>query len=76
MCHRSSKYPFTFCMGLTLTLAQYRAKNDIINPVAAGFVAGGILARNSGPKAVFGGGLAFAAFSGVIDWFLHKPSSE
>jgi len=63
-------------MHLTLTLVQYRAKNDIINPVAAGFVAGGILARNSGPKAAFGGGLAFAAFSGAIDWFLHKPSSE
>ncbi|KIM56564.1 hypothetical protein SCLCIDRAFT_17156 [Scleroderma citrinum Foug A] len=62
--------------GIECVIEAYRAKNDIINPVAAGFVAGGILARNSGPKAVFGGGLAFAAFSGVIDWFLHKPSSE
>lgn len=30
---------------------QYRAKNDIWNAVSAGFVSGGILARNSGPKA-------------------------
>lgn len=58
------------------TPAQYRAKNDIVNPVAAGFVAGGILARNSGPRAVLGGGLAFAAFSAAIDCFLRRESSE
>lgn len=48
-------------------LCQYRAKNDIWNPVYAGFLAGGVLARNSGPKAIVGGGIAFAAFSGAID---------
>ncbi|KAL4080030.1 Tim17/Tim22/Tim23/Pmp24 family-domain-containing protein [Scleroderma yunnanense] len=37
-----------------LTPVQYRAKNDIVNPVAAGFVAGGILARHSGPRAALG----------------------
>ncbi|KAG6332151.1 hypothetical protein ID866_6940 [Astraeus odoratus] len=62
--------------GIECVIEAYRAKNDIVNPVAAGFVAGGILARNSGPKAVIGGGLAFAAFSGVIDLFLHRESSE
>lgn len=46
---------------------QYRAKHDIYNPVAAGMAAGTILARNAGPKAALGGGLAFAAFSGAID---------
>ena len=55
---------------------QYRAKNDMVNPVAAGFVAGGILARNAGPKAVVGGGLAFAAFSAAIDLFLRREPSE
>lgn len=55
---------------------QYRAKNDMVNPVAAGFVAGGILARHSGPKAAFGGGLAFSAFSAVIDWFLRRQPAE
>lgn len=54
--------------------SQYRAKNDMVNPVAAGFMAGGILARNSGPKAAFGGGLAFAAFSAAIDLFLRRET--
>jgi hypothetical protein len=48
----------------------------MVNPVAAGFVAGGILARNAGPRAVLGGGLAFAAFSGAIDLFLRRETSE
>ena len=48
----------------------------MVNPVAAGFVAGGILARNSGPKAVLGGGLAFAAFSAAIDLFLRRETPE
>ena len=53
---------------------QYRARNDMVNPVAAGFMAGGILARKSGPKAVLGGGLAFAAFSAAIDLFLRRDT--
>ena len=55
---------------------QYRARNDMVNPVAAGFVAGGILARNSGPSGVLGGGLAFAAFSAAIDLFLRREPAE
>lgn len=46
----------------------------MVNPVAAGFMAGGILARKSGPKAVLGGGLAFAAFSAAIDLFLRRDT--
>lgn len=46
---------------------KYRAKNDMVNPVLAGFLAGGILARGSGPKAMVGGGMAFAAFSTAIE---------
>ncbi|KAF8553166.1 hypothetical protein OG21DRAFT_1510562 [Imleria badia] len=47
------------------------------NPMAAGFVAGGILARHSGPKAVLGGGLAFAASSTAMDLFLRRePASD
>lgn len=49
------------------SLKQYRAKNDMVNPVAAGFLAGGILARSAGPTAMVGGGVAFAAFSAAID---------
>jgi mitochondrial import inner membrane translocase subunit TIM22 len=63
-------------INLDLYWQQYRAKNDITNSVAAGFVAGGILARNSGPKAAFGGGLAFAAFSAAIDLFLRREPPE
>lgn len=46
------------------------------NPVAAGFLAGGILARNAGPKAAVGGGIAFAAFSAAIDLFLRRETPE
>ncbi|KAI6026537.1 mitochondrial import inner membrane translocase subunit TIM22 [Pisolithus microcarpus] len=62
--------------GIECVIEAYRAKNDMVNPVAAGFVAGGVLARHSGPKAAFGGGLAFAAFSGAIDLFLRRESSD
>lgn len=55
---------------------QYRAKNDITNAVSAGFFAGALLARQSGIKAMVGGGAAFAAFSGVIDWWLRSPPTE
>ena len=48
----------------------------MVNPVAAGFVAGGILARNAGPRAAVGGGIAFAAFSGAIDLFLRRETAE
>ncbi|CAL1711387.1 unnamed protein product [Somion occarium] len=62
--------------GIECVIESYRAKNDMVNPVAAGFVAGGVLARNGGPKAVVGGGLAFAAFSAVIDLFLRRETSD
>jgi hypothetical protein len=55
---------------------KYRAQNDIYNSVAAGFLAGGILARNSGPRAALGGGLAFAAFSAAIDAFMRREPAE
>ena len=48
----------------------------MVNPVVAGFIAGGILARNSGPRAALGGGAAFAAFSAAIDLFIRRESSE
>jgi len=48
----------------------------MVNPVAAGFVAGGILARHSGPTGALGGGLAFATFSAAIDLFLRREPAE
>ncbi|KAH7921013.1 Tim17-domain-containing protein [Leucogyrophana mollusca] len=62
--------------GIECVIEGYRAKNDMVNPVAAGFVAGGVLARNSGPKAALGGGLAFAAFSAAIDLFLRREPAD
>lgn len=44
----------------------------MVNPIAAGFLSGGILARSQGPKATIAGGLAFAAFSAAIDMFLRR----
>ncbi|KAI0315171.1 Tim17/Tim22/Tim23/Pmp24 family-domain-containing protein [Amylostereum chailletii] len=62
--------------GIECVIESYRARNDMVNPVAAGFVAGGVLARNSGPRAVLGGGLAFAAFSAAIDLFLRRETPD
>lgn len=61
---------------LTNIIGQYRARNDIANPIAAGFVAGGVLARNTGPRGALWGGLGFAAFSAAIDLFLRRETAE
>jgi import inner membrane translocase subunit TIM22 len=55
---------------------QFRAKNDITNGVSAGFIAGAVLARNSGPTAMLGGGAAFAAFSFAIDSYMRMAPAE
>jgi len=39
-------------------------------------MAGAVLARNSGPKAMVGGGLAFAAFSYGIELYMRKAPAE
>lgn len=48
----------------------------MVNPVAAGFCAGGILAHSQGPRAALGGAVAFAAFSAAIDLFLRRETPE
>ncbi|KAF8911496.1 mitochondrial inner membrane translocase subunit Tim17/Tim22/Tim23/peroxisomal protein PMP24 [Gymnopilus junonius] len=64
-------------IGALFCWSRYRAKNDIYNSVSAGFISGGILARNSGPKAALTGGLAFAAFSTAIDLlFLRRETPD
>ena len=52
---------------------DYRKYSDQLFDI---LIAGGILARNAGPKAVVGGGLAFAAFSAAIDLFLRRETAE
>lgn len=46
------------------------------NAIAGGFVTGGILARNSGPRGALGGAIAFAAFSTAIEMFLRRETPE
>jgi hypothetical protein len=48
----------------------------MVNPVAGGFVTGAILARNAGPRAAFGGGMAFCAFSTAIELFMRRETPE
>jgi Tim17/Tim22/Tim23/Pmp24 family protein len=69
-------YEFSGSTADRLVHGQYRARNDMVNPVAAGFVAGGILARNSGPTGALGGGVAFGAFSAAIDLFFRREPAE
>jgi mitochondrial import inner membrane translocase subunit TIM22 len=46
------------------------------NAVAGGFITGGILARNSGPRGALAGAVGFAAFSTAIEMFLRRETSE
>ncbi|KAJ7287164.1 mitochondrial import inner membrane translocase subunit TIM22 [Mycena rebaudengoi] len=62
--------------SIECVIESYRAKTDIYNSVGAGFLSGGVLARHSGPKAAFGGGMAFAAFSAAIDLFLRREPPD
>lgn len=62
--------------GIECCIESYRAKNDIVNPVLGGFLAGGILARNTGPATAFSSAMAFAAFSGAIDLFLRRETKD
>jgi len=62
--------------GTECVIESYRARNDMGNAVAAGFIAGGVLARNSGPKGALLGGIGFAAFSAVIDWWMKRETPE
>ncbi|GAB1523504.1 Mitochondrial import inner membrane translocase subunit tim22 [Rhizoctonia solani] len=62
--------------GVECCIEGFRAKNDLTNAVSAGFISGAVLARNSGPRAAFGGGMAFAAFSAAIDMFMRRETAD
>lgn len=55
---------------------QFRAKNDTWNAVYAGFISGGVLARNSGPRAMLLGGAGFALFSTAIEKYMRWDSPD
>jgi mitochondrial import inner membrane translocase subunit TIM22 len=61
---------------ILLTCQQYRAKSDMVNPVLAGCLVGGWLARNNGPMAICGGCAAFAAFSYGIELYMHRETED
>lgn len=52
-------------------IESYRGKSDMKNAVYSGFVTGGLLGFRAGPMAAVYGGCGFAAFSVVIDYFMH-----
>lgn len=62
--------------GIECGIEGLRAKNDLVNGVAAGCLTGGILAKNAGPTAMAGGCAAFAAFSAAIDAYMRQPADE
>jgi import inner membrane translocase subunit TIM22 len=62
--------------GIECGIEGLRAKNDLVNSVAAGCVTGGVLAKNAGPQAAAGGCLAFAAFSAAIDAYMRSPGGD
>jgi import inner membrane translocase subunit TIM22 len=44
----------------------------LANSVAAGAFTGGLLSAKAGPQAMVLGAGGFAAFSFVIDWYMHR----
>ncbi|CAO1639336.1 unnamed protein product [Sympodiomycopsis kandeliae] len=62
--------------GIECCIEGYRAKNDMVNPIAGGFVTGGILARNAGPQGIMAGAVGFAAFSAAIDLYMRRQPSD
>lgn len=55
-------------------IESYRGKSDLKNAVYSGFVTGGALGLRAGPMGAVWGGCGFAAFSLVIDYFMHESS--
>jgi len=60
--------------GIECIIESYRARDDMTNGIAGGFVTGGILARNSGPKGTLMGAVGFAMFSAAIEMFLRRDT--
>ena len=62
--------------GTECCIEGFRAKNDLVNGVAAGCVTGGVLAMGAGPQAAAVGCLGFAAFSAAIDAYMRRPAES
>jgi mitochondrial import inner membrane translocase subunit TIM22 len=46
------------------------------NPVIAGCLVGGWLAKGQGPQAIVGGCALFAAFSYAVELYMHRETEE
>ncbi|KAG8857910.1 Mitochondrial import inner membrane translocase subunit tim22 [Serendipita sp. 407] len=75
-CVIESVCAFVGAHGYSMTDSQYRARNDMTNAIAGGFVTGGILARNSGPRGAIAGAIGFAAFSTAIEMYLRRDTPD
>lgn len=62
--------------GTECAIEGLRAKNDLMNGVAAGCITGGALAMKAGPQATAVGCAGFAAFSAAIDYYMKMPPDE
>ncbi|KAI9599931.1 hypothetical protein KEM48_000039 [Puccinia striiformis f. sp. tritici PST-130] len=62
--------------GLECCVESYRAKSDLWNSLAGGGLAGGMLAWQSGMKAMLFGAAGFAAFSGAIDAYMRREPPD
>ena len=60
--------------GTECIIESYRGKSDIKNAIYSGFATGGLLGFRAGPMAAVYGGCGFAAFSCVIDYFMHTST--
>jgi len=56
---------------------SYRGKHDTSSAVGGGILAGALLARNNGSKAMLLGGLGFGGFSWAIEHFwIQRPPAD
>ncbi|TKX26767.1 hypothetical protein C1H76_0921 [Elsinoe australis] len=65
-----------FYTGIECGIEGLRGKNAMENNVIAGFITGGILARNAGPQAMAVGAAGFGVFGYAIETYLRMDSYD